>query len=358
MAAFLADQRADRLRRLREIVERLRCSAAPSTSSRCSPAAARSPGRSVGRPLIADALVAAGLAQTGTMRSTACSGTRAPRTCLEAARRPTRSSRSVHRAGGLVSLAHPGVTRMDAIIPRLAGAGLAALEARHSDHDTETEQRYRDIAARHAASRSRVVLTFTATSGHRIGTLGALTLPADDLAALEARRRMNDAHLRSSRSHAVAKSYGGLRPLRIRSLAVAPGERVAIAGIDAAGAEVMVNLVTGARCRTKAKSGSSARRRRTSPTATSGSPRSTATASSPTVRSARGVDARAEPCAAVHAGDRSGQSRDAASGGAGSPKNAISSRRGSDQPAVTLPAAGARAHAPGARPRARTGSFC
>ena len=55
-----------------------------------------------------------------------------------------------------------------------------------------------------------------------------------------------NAHRRSSRCRASAKSYGGLRPLRIEALAVAPGERVALAGIDAAGAEVMVNLVTGA----------------------------------------------------------------------------------------------------------------
>ena len=45
---------------------------------------------------------------------------------------------------------------------------------------------------------------------------------------------------------AVRKNYGGLRPLRIQALAVAAGERVAIAGIDAVGAELMVNLVTGA----------------------------------------------------------------------------------------------------------------
>ena len=45
---------------------------------------------------------------------------------------------------------------------------------------------------------------------------------------------------------AVRKSYGGLRPLRIEALAVAPGERVAIAGIDAVAAELMINLVTGA----------------------------------------------------------------------------------------------------------------
>jgi ABC-type lipoprotein export system ATPase subunit len=44
----------------------------------------------------------------------------------------------------------------------------------------------------------------------------------------------------------VRKSYGGLRPLRIQSLAIGPGERVAMTGLDAAAAEMMVNLVTGA----------------------------------------------------------------------------------------------------------------
>lgn len=44
----------------------------------------------------------------------------------------------------------------------------------------------------------------------------------------------------------LVRSYGGLRPLRLTSLAIAPRERVSIDGIDAAGAEVLVNLVTGA----------------------------------------------------------------------------------------------------------------
>ena len=44
----------------------------------------------------------------------------------------------------------------------------------------------------------------------------------------------------------LVKNYSSLRPLRIAALSVAPAERVAIAGIDAAGAEVLVNLVTGA----------------------------------------------------------------------------------------------------------------
>ena len=42
------------------------------------------------------------------------------------------------------------------------------------------------------------------------------------------------------------KAYGGLRPLRINDLSVAAGERVALSGLDAGAAEVLVNLVTGA----------------------------------------------------------------------------------------------------------------
>jgi ABC-type transporter Mla maintaining outer membrane lipid asymmetry ATPase subunit MlaF len=44
----------------------------------------------------------------------------------------------------------------------------------------------------------------------------------------------------------VRKNYQALRPLRVRALAIAPGERIAISGLDAGAAEVLVNLVTGA----------------------------------------------------------------------------------------------------------------
>ena len=44
----------------------------------------------------------------------------------------------------------------------------------------------------------------------------------------------------------VIKNYSTLRPLRIASLSVARSERVAITAIDAVGAEVFLNLVTGA----------------------------------------------------------------------------------------------------------------
>jgi ABC-type lipoprotein export system ATPase subunit len=44
----------------------------------------------------------------------------------------------------------------------------------------------------------------------------------------------------------VRKQYQGLRPLRLNALTIEPGERVALSGLDAGAAEVLVNLVTGA----------------------------------------------------------------------------------------------------------------
>src|SRR5687768_11594587 len=44
----------------------------------------------------------------------------------------------------------------------------------------------------------------------------------------------------------VSKNYSALRPLRIQELSVGEGEVVAVSGFDAAAAELLVNLVTGA----------------------------------------------------------------------------------------------------------------
>jgi branched-chain amino acid transport system ATP-binding protein len=44
----------------------------------------------------------------------------------------------------------------------------------------------------------------------------------------------------------LRRAYNGLRPLRLNDLTIAEGERVAVSGLDAGAAEVLVNLVTGA----------------------------------------------------------------------------------------------------------------
>ena len=44
----------------------------------------------------------------------------------------------------------------------------------------------------------------------------------------------------------VHKDYHGLRPLRVQHLELRQGESVALIGFDQVGAEVLVNLITGA----------------------------------------------------------------------------------------------------------------
>ena len=44
----------------------------------------------------------------------------------------------------------------------------------------------------------------------------------------------------------LIKQHGGLRPLRVQRLVVAPGERLTIEGLDAAAAETLIHLITGA----------------------------------------------------------------------------------------------------------------
>ena len=89
----------------------------------------------------------------------------------------------VHAAGGLASLAHPGVTKRDDRIVPLVAAGLDALEVRHSDHDAATEQRYRDLARE---------LGLLVTGGsdfhggdvtHRVPRLGLVSIPDEDYIA-------------------------------------------------------------------------------------------------------------------------------------------------------------------------------
>jgi 3',5'-nucleoside bisphosphate phosphatase len=54
----------------------------------------------------------------------------------------------ITRAGGVSSLAHPGLLERDEIIPRMVEHGLQAIEAFHSDHPPEQAARYLDMAKR------------------------------------------------------------------------------------------------------------------------------------------------------------------------------------------------------------------
>lgn len=89
----------------------------------------------------------------------------------------------IHEAGGTAVLAHPGLYHNDELVLKLIGEGLDGIEAYHSEHSPESEEKYRNIADQHG-------LFVTAGSdfhGAREGVLyhGALGSRRIDVAVLE-----------------------------------------------------------------------------------------------------------------------------------------------------------------------------
>jgi predicted metal-dependent phosphoesterase TrpH len=188
LSAFLAAQRVDRVRRLHSILDRLDALGLTVDVSRLLTLAADDRGRTIGRPQVADALVAAGHARDRNDAFDRWLGQGRPGYVSRRGAIPEEVIDLIGRAGGITSLAHPGLLKMDDLIPRLASAGLAAIEARHSEHDAETERHYREIASRCGLAVSGGS-DFHGDLVHGPRTLGTITLPSDDYAGLESRVR-------------------------------------------------------------------------------------------------------------------------------------------------------------------------
>jgi predicted metal-dependent phosphoesterase TrpH len=111
---------------------------------------------------------------------------------------PAEGIAAILSAGGVASLAHPGTTNRDTIIPGLAGNGLSAIEAHHSAHDAATVTRYRVLA------QSLGLAVSGGSDFHGEGTrrsefFGVVGLPVSDyerLAACHAETREREAELR------------------------------------------------------------------------------------------------------------------------------------------------------------------
>jgi 3',5'-nucleoside bisphosphate phosphatase len=186
LAAFLVKQRLDRLRRVEEIAARL-ASAGYRVDVAHLVGDGAVHGRSIGRPHVADALIAAGHVRNRDEAFDRFLGHGRPAFVPRCGASAAEVVRVLNEAGGVASLAHPGLTRVDELIPSLAAAGLGALEVRHSDHDVETEARYRALAAFHRLAVSGGS-DFHADDSARAPKLGLMTLSIEELRALEARR--------------------------------------------------------------------------------------------------------------------------------------------------------------------------
>ncbi len=182
LQAFLERQRADRLLRVSEMQDRLAALGCPIDISAILEDGRR--GRSVGRPQIAQALLDAGHVRTRDEAFDRFLQTGAPAYVPRSGTPAVDVVRLIHEAGGIASLAHPGPSRRDHLIPRLAANGLDAIEARHSDHDAADEARYRALAAELGLAVTGGSDFHGEHAGHRAPTLGAVTLPLDDLQQL------------------------------------------------------------------------------------------------------------------------------------------------------------------------------
>jgi 3',5'-nucleoside bisphosphate phosphatase len=148
LTSFLASQASDRVRRVREMIDKLRALGIDLDADMLLAAPDRSGGGWVGRPLLARALV-----RQHAVRSTReafdtylAEGGAAwvPRRAPD----PADVIALIHRARGIASLAHPGLTGHDEWIPSMAAAGLDALEVYYAEHSPQLTTHYRILAER------------------------------------------------------------------------------------------------------------------------------------------------------------------------------------------------------------------
>jgi hypothetical protein len=183
LRAFLDAQLEDRVRRARAVADRLAALGVPIDMEEL---ILRSEGRPVLRPHFAQAMVDAGHVEWEGEAFDRYIGEGKPAYVARQGATPAGVVAIIREAGGISSMAHPGVTGQDDLIPHLAAHGLDALEAYHTDHTAED-------AARYLALARQLGLAVTGGSdfhGHRSAHsngFGRVHLPAGDFAELRRR---------------------------------------------------------------------------------------------------------------------------------------------------------------------------
>jgi len=108
-------------------------------------------GGTIGRPHIADALVASGVVSSRDEAFDRFLHSRSPYYVPHVAPEPVHAVRLVRAAGGVAVFAHPGAQARGAVVPdsligEMAAAGMLGLEVAHRDHDEPTRTRLRALA--------------------------------------------------------------------------------------------------------------------------------------------------------------------------------------------------------------------
>ncbi len=146
LAGFLETQREDRVRRVRAMGDRLAALGMP-VAVESIVAAARAD-HAVGRPMLARALVDGGYVADIGEAFDRFLGSGRPAYEPRCGATPWEVVERIAAAGGIASLAHPGLLGLDALVEEMIERGLPAIEAYHPDHSDEQVDFYRGIAER------------------------------------------------------------------------------------------------------------------------------------------------------------------------------------------------------------------
>jgi len=192
LAELLVKQRADRVTRAREIASRLAAAGIHIDIERLASDVAARPGTSIGRPQLAREMIRSGAVPSVQDAFDRWLATGRPAFVSRTGPSPAAVVEAIHAAGGIASLAHPGVTKRDDLIAPLAQSGLDAIEVYHSDHTAEQQASYRQTAARlgllmSGGSDFHGDDALGKASRPQRSVLGVISLPPADFAALERR---------------------------------------------------------------------------------------------------------------------------------------------------------------------------
>ena len=188
LQSFLAEQRRRRIDRVRQMIDRL-----GSLGISLDAEAILGPGiddtsKAVGRPWIARALVAGGHVETTSQAFDRWLSRGRPAFVPRLGAQPEEVFARIHEAGGIASLAHPGLLGHDEWIAGFASAGLDAVEAYHPEHDPASTRRYLGLA-------ERLGLAVSGGSDYHAGLThgaagpGGVVLPLERYEKLKSRRR-------------------------------------------------------------------------------------------------------------------------------------------------------------------------
>jgi hypothetical protein len=183
LASLLEKQRASRVDRVREICVRLSALGAPVDADAVIASTRHHRDASVGRPAIASALVSAGYVTSIAEAFDRFLGAGQPAFVARMGPAPAAVVAAIQRAGGVASMAHPGVTNRPEVLSALVDAGLDAVEAYHSDHTLDTREALIGFAADHGL----LVTGGSDFHGDHGRPLGGVTLPPSELERLRAR---------------------------------------------------------------------------------------------------------------------------------------------------------------------------